>query len=109
MVVQFRVLGEVEARADGQLVELGHARQRCVLVTLLVQANHPQQALALFREIGDQAGEARADQPRPHLWQQGHYPQAAEHHQQALALCRAIGDRAGEAHALTNLGGWCFS
>jgi len=38
-VVEFRVLGEVEARVDAQLFDMGHARQRCVLATLLVEAN----------------------------------------------------------------------
>ncbi|WP_238452804.1 AfsR/SARP family transcriptional regulator [Micromonospora sp. ATA51] len=37
--VEFRLLGDVEARIDGTLVELGHARQQCVLVALLVEAN----------------------------------------------------------------------
>jgi DNA-binding SARP family transcriptional activator len=38
---EFGVLGEVEARANGQLIEVGPARQRSVLAALLVDANHP--------------------------------------------------------------------
>ncbi|QUQ64764.1 AfsR/SARP family transcriptional regulator [Kutzneria sp. CA-103260] len=41
MAVEFHVLGPVTATSDGRPIELGPARQRCVLVTLLVQANHP--------------------------------------------------------------------
>src|ERR1041384_6140676 len=37
--VEFRVLDGVEARVGGRRLELGHARQRCVLVALLVDVN----------------------------------------------------------------------
>lgn len=38
--MEFRLLGDVEVRSDGQQLDVGHARQRCVLVALLVDVNH---------------------------------------------------------------------
>lgn len=41
MATLFRLLGELEVRVDDRVVEVGHSRQRCVLVALLVDANRP--------------------------------------------------------------------
>ena len=39
MAVRFRLLGPVEAEVDGRQIELGHAKQRCVLAALLVDVD----------------------------------------------------------------------
>ncbi|MDX1878278.1 BTAD domain-containing putative transcriptional regulator [Mycolicibacterium sp. 141076] len=41
MAVEFRVLGDVEVLVDDRRLDVGHARQRCVLVALLVDVNRP--------------------------------------------------------------------
>ncbi|WP_322746674.1 AfsR/SARP family transcriptional regulator [Saccharothrix syringae] len=51
MAVTFGLLGEIQAHVGGEAVDLGHARQRCVLATLLVDANQPQPLDLLIERV----------------------------------------------------------
>jgi hypothetical protein len=63
------------------------------------------QALALFRDAGDQVGQASAVNELGLVQLlAGDYPAAAASHQQALDLFAGIGRRVGQADALNNLG-----
>jgi DNA-binding SARP family transcriptional activator/Tfp pilus assembly protein PilF len=62
MAVDFRLLGTTGAWLDGRAVDLGHGRQQCVLVALLVEANQvvsPDQLLD--RVWGDDAPQRGRD------------------------------------------------
>ncbi|HEU5472929.1 MAG TPA: BTAD domain-containing putative transcriptional regulator [Actinophytocola sp.] len=39
MAVQFRLLGDIDARVDDQPITIGYAQLRCMLVVLLIEAN----------------------------------------------------------------------
>ncbi|MFC0112631.1 AfsR/SARP family transcriptional regulator [Kibdelosporangium aridum] len=58
--MEFRLLGEIEAQQGGQLVDLGHARQRCVLVTLLVEADQVVQVDQLLDRVWGERPPTRA-------------------------------------------------
>ncbi|MET8828536.1 tetratricopeptide repeat protein [Streptomyces sp. NPDC004610] len=62
-------------------------------------------ALAAYRELGNQRGEALAPNNLGiALRQVRRFQEAADAHSQDLAICRELGDHRGEGAALTNLG-----
>jgi tetratricopeptide (TPR) repeat protein len=63
------------------------------------------QALALFRDLGDQLGQAEALNDLGVVQQEtGDYAAATASHQRALVLFRDLGDQLGQAQALNRLG-----
>jgi len=64
-----------------------------------------QQALTIYREIGDRWGEANCLNNLGSAYSSlGQYQQAIDYQQQSLAIGREIGDHQGEAYSLGNLG-----
>jgi CHAT domain-containing protein/lipopolysaccharide biosynthesis regulator YciM len=64
-----------------------------------------EQALALYREIGNRQGEAASlDNLGNTYLALGQYERAIAFHEQSLPITREIGDRQGEARSLNNLG-----
>ncbi len=65
MRLEFHLLGEVAACFDGQLVDLGHQRQRSVLAALLVDANRPVPTEELIDRVW---GERLPNRARESVW-----------------------------------------
>ena len=64
-----------------------------------------QQALSLFRAVGDRGGEATTLNNIGGVWSAlGEKDKALDFYNQALPLRRAVGDRGGEATTLNNIG-----
>jgi DNA-binding SARP family transcriptional activator/tetratricopeptide (TPR) repeat protein len=51
VTVEFRLLGDVEVRVGNARLDVGHARQRCVLVALLLNANRSVPADQLIERV----------------------------------------------------------
>ncbi|NEQ54391.1 MAG: tetratricopeptide repeat protein [Leptolyngbya sp. SIO3F4] len=67
--------------------------------------DYHEQSLALSRELGNRATEARTLGNIGNIYGLlGDYPQALDYHEQSLALSRELGDRATEARTLGNIG-----
>ncbi|WP_222598120.1 AfsR/SARP family transcriptional regulator [Lentzea tibetensis] len=60
--MELRVLGDVEAWMEGRRMEVGHARQRCVLVVLVVDANRAVTVDQLLERVWSQEPPQRGRQ-----------------------------------------------
>ncbi|MFB2876741.1 CHAT domain-containing protein [Floridanema aerugineum] len=69
-----------------------------------------EQALVIYREIGDRRGEGTTLTGLGAVYRSlGQYPKALEFYQQSLAIRREVGDKAGEGTILSSLGSVYYS
>jgi len=91
-----------KAEAD-RLLNLGNEQHKKSQFRAALQSW--QQALTIYREIGDRQGEANSlGNLGSAYYSLGQYQVAIDYHQQSLAIEREIGSRQGEAISLGNLG-----
>ncbi len=60
MRVEFELLGDIRVRAEGRPLDVGHARQQCVLAVLLVEANRTVPVDAVIDRVWAQRPPKRA-------------------------------------------------
>ncbi|WP_346131302.1 AfsR/SARP family transcriptional regulator [Lentzea roselyniae] len=60
MTVEFGLLGDLEVRVDGRLAEIGHVKQRSVLVALLAEQGRPVPVDRLIDRVWGERAPARA-------------------------------------------------
>ncbi|CCH30710.1 BTAD domain-containing putative transcriptional regulator [Actinosynnema sp. NPDC047251] len=128
MSMEFSLLGEVSARAGGKTVDLGPARQRCVLAALAVDVNRVLTVAELIGRVwgADPPGRARATlssyvsrlrqvlgEGTPILLRSGGYllaaaPDAVDLHRfrELRGLARSADDRSAERLLTEALGWW---
>jgi len=102
------------AQADGRKAEADRLLQQGIQQSQVSQFREAlqswEQALAIYREIGDRQGEGNALGNLGIAYSDlGQYPQAIDLYEQSLAIAREIGDRGGEGNTLGNLGLAYFS
>jgi DNA-binding SARP family transcriptional activator/TPR repeat protein len=103
-----REMSELANRLDDpHRVARAHVRRIGLLATLSDTRGAEgayREALRVFREIGDRAGEAQAHREMGYVyWMQRDYAAALEANLLALEVHRRLGDRWGEASDITNI------
>jgi DNA-binding SARP family transcriptional activator/tetratricopeptide (TPR) repeat protein len=98
-----RRLGDQPGEA-GALLDLGDVQ--CMTSDYPAATSALEQALAIFRSVGDRLGQANARYLLGVVRQQSaaDFPAATGLLEQALVIFRSIGDRRGEANALSSMG-----
>lgn len=108
-----KVEGAYEARLEGVRQPTAADELRVRAERALAAGSHPaapaskeqlEEALRLWREAGDVAGQAAALHALAELNQSKDLPGAVSQYQAALALRRQMNDPVGEAHTLVDLG-----
>ena len=93
---------ELKAEAD-RVLEQGIQQYNISQFREALQSG--EQALTIYREIGNRQGEANSlGNLGLAYYSLGQYQKAIDFHQQQLEMAREIGDRQGEANSLGNLG-----
>ncbi len=106
--LKYRIYERLKETADKYLLSAAEsaAMNSCLAaIQLKYNLKYYQDALVIYRKIGDRHGEAEALYNIGLIYsKKGDSGNALKYYQDALAICREIGDRHGEAGVLYNIG-----